>query len=79
MAPDGQMYRCHADLYEGKKPIATVEEPDEALEHRFRQCDQYGYCNPCDWKVKNDRQERFGHCAVEVVDLVDSVDEEKDN
>lgn len=69
IAPDGQMFRCHADLYENVNPIADISAPEEALQFKHRACDRYGYCNPCDLKVKNNRLEQFGHCAVDIIDI----------
>jgi hypothetical protein len=66
--PGGYVYRCHADLYGGRSPIAHVLDEDfneEALDE-FRACDAYGDCNPCDVKVKTNRYQVFGHTSVEI-------------
>jgi hypothetical protein len=69
VAPDGAMFRCHADLYANVNPVAHVDNPAEAFEFKYRPCDRFGQCNPCDLKVKNNRQEQFGHCAVSIQDI----------
>jgi organic radical activating enzyme len=66
--PAGYVYRCHADIYNGRAPIAHILDEDfneESLE-RFRDCRFYGGCNPCDVKVKTNRYQVFGHTSVEV-------------
>ena len=69
VAPDGSMFRCHADLYENVGAVAHSDDPAEALQCKYRPCDRFGQCNPCDLKVKNNRQEQFGHCAVSIKDI----------
>jgi hypothetical protein len=66
--PAGNVHRCHADLYRGRRPIAHILDEDFSEEtiDRFRECDYYGDCNPCDVKVKTDRFQVFGHTSVEI-------------
>jgi hypothetical protein len=71
--PGGYVYRCHADLYNGRAPIAHILDPDfdeEAIDP-FRECHYYGDCNPCDVKVKTNRLQIFGHTSVEIRDIRD--------
>ncbi len=66
--PGGNVYRCHADLYQGRHPIAHILDEDfntEGLD-QFRECRFYGDCNPCDVKVKTNRLQIFGHTSVEI-------------
>lgn len=66
--PAGQVYRCHADLYNGRAPIAHILDTgftEKSIEE-FRPCDYYGDCNPCDVKVKTNRFQVFGHTSVEI-------------
>jgi len=69
--PSGQVYRCHADLYQGRTPIAHVLEEDfnENSIEVYRACQYYGQCNPCDVKVKTNRYQVFGHTSVEIQDI----------
>lgn len=66
--PAGYVYKCHADLYNSRNPIAHILDPDfnEESIDRFRQCSNYGNCNPCDVKVKTNRFQIFGHTSVEI-------------
>jgi len=64
----GLVYRCHADLYDARDPIAHILDPDfnEESIDQFRSCEHYGTCNPCDVKVKTNRFQVFGHTSVEI-------------
>lgn len=66
--PAGYVYRCHADLYKGRSPIAHILDEDfnEESLSMFRDCDKYGDCNPCDVKIKTNRFQIFGHTSVEI-------------
>lgn len=66
--PAGYVYRCHSDLYGGRGPIAHILDADFTEEdiERFRPCEFYGNCNPCDMKVKTDRFQVFGHTSCEI-------------
>lgn len=69
--PAGLVYKCHADLYHGRNPMAHIlnQEFSEDSIDEFRQCTCYGSCNPCDVKVKTNRFQVFGHTSVEIRDL----------
>lgn len=63
---EASVYRCHHDLYEGKEPIGSIIEQDFEVEDEFRECDDFGFCNPCDVKVKSNRFQQFGHTSTEM-------------
>lgn len=66
--PAGYVYKCHADLYGGRNPIAHILDAgfnEESIEE-FRDCSYYGTCNPCDVKVKTNRFQIYGHTSVEI-------------
>ncbi|MFA5863274.1 MAG: radical SAM protein [Phycisphaerae bacterium] len=65
--PSGFIYRCHHDVYKGLNPIGHILDPELRIESKFRECQFFGNCNPCDIKVKNNRFQQFGHCAVEIL------------
>jgi len=66
--PAGNVYKCHADLYNGRNPIAHILDAgfNEDSIDEFRACSHYGTCNPCDVKVKTNRFQVFGHTSVEI-------------
>lgn len=66
VGPDGEVFRCHSDLYAGRAGIGSLAAPTFAVERRFRPCGCYGDCNPCDVKLKTDRFQEFGHTSVEI-------------
>ncbi len=66
IGPNGGVYRCHSDLYEQRKPVAAILDPDFVIDDRYRPCAVYGHCNPCDIKVKTNRFQVFGHTSVEI-------------
>lgn len=74
IGPDGNIYRCHSDLYVRRKPIGHILDPLFEIEDIYRACDVFGHCNPCDIKVKTNRFQQFGHTSVEIkFDGVDSM------
>lgn len=71
VGPGGYVYRCHADLYLGRAPVAHILDTslsEEAID-LFRPCAYYGSCHPCDVKVKTNRFQIFGHTSVEITDV----------
>ncbi|KKS56675.1 MAG: hypothetical protein UV20_C0007G0012 [Candidatus Magasanikbacteria bacterium GW2011_GWA2_42_32] len=66
IGPNGDIYRCTADVYEKRKSIGHILDPDFQIEDKFRLCEWFGHCNPCDIKVKTNRFQQFGHSSVEI-------------
>lgn len=69
IAPDLNIYRCHSGLYANRNPIGNLLNPCFQIEGSFRECGYYGYCNPCDIKVKTNRFQIYGHTSVEIKSL----------
>ncbi|MFH1846513.1 MAG: radical SAM protein [Candidatus Omnitrophota bacterium] len=67
IAPDLKGYRCHSDLYSGSNAVGSLLDPRFELKYEYTRCDNYGYCNPCDIKVKTNRFQEFGHTSVEII------------
>jgi MoaA/NifB/PqqE/SkfB family radical SAM enzyme len=65
--PSGFVFRCHHDVYHGLNPIGHILDADLMMERKFRSCQFFGKCNPCDIKMKNNRFQQFGHCSVEIL------------
>ena len=70
---DASIYRCHSDLYEGRNPIGNLLDDNFNIEDKFRDCEMFGYCNPCDIKTKTNRFQVFGHTSVEI-EKIDEVE-----
>jgi len=66
IGPDGNVYRCHHDLYDAYQPIGHILDADFQIKDEFLPCSNYGHCNPCDIKVKTNRLQQFGHTSVEI-------------
>lgn len=65
VGPSGHIYRCHSDLYRNAGWVGHIL--DEAVPNFiFRECSNYGFCSPCDVKLKTNRLQEFGYCAVEI-------------
>jgi hypothetical protein len=67
IGPEGDVFRCHGDLYEGRKPVGHILDPAFAIEPGFSSCNSFGYCNPCDVKLKTNRFQSYGHTSVEII------------
>ena len=48
-APNGNLYRCHYHLYANRNPIGNVLTRDIPKTVGYDLCNDYGYCNPCDF------------------------------
>jgi len=66
IAPDGFMYKCHRDLYKGENALAHISEKNSKIEYKYRNCDKFGECNPCDIKEKVNRHLEPGFSNVEI-------------
>jgi hypothetical protein len=66
IAPNGQIFRCHRDMYASENPIGQIDDPATQLEYKFRMCSEYGNCNPCDVKLKTNRFLQHGNSSVEI-------------
>ena len=65
IGPSGHVYRCHADLYSNRDWVGHILD-DDIPSPISRECSNYGLCNPCDIKLKTNRLQEFGYCAVEI-------------
>ncbi|MBU1366306.1 MAG: radical SAM protein [Candidatus Omnitrophica bacterium] len=66
IAPDLKIYCCHSDLYAQRNSIGSLLDPNFQIKDEFRPCQYYGFCNPCDIKVKTNRFQNYGHSSVEI-------------
>lgn len=62
----GNVFRCHADVYSGMNPLGSILDAGFRIEDRYRDCAIFGYCNPCDVKIKTDRFQQYGHTSVDI-------------
>lgn len=66
IGPTGEIYKCTRDVYIDNEPIGHILDPEFNVEYKYRYCRHFGYCNPCDIKVKTNRFMKTGHTAVDV-------------
>jgi len=69
LGPDGNIFKCHRDLYHDCDPIGTLLDPSFQIKDIFRSCSNFGDCNPCDIKTKTNRFQIPGHHAVEIKNI----------
>jgi pyruvate-formate lyase-activating enzyme len=71
VGPDANIYRCHRDLFTEENPIGNLLNSDFQVEDKFRTCNKYGQCHPCDVKLKTNFKQQLGHTSVEIKDIKD--------
>ncbi|MCU0666181.1 MAG: radical SAM protein [Candidatus Omnitrophica bacterium] len=64
--PKADIFRCHHDVYQDFKPIGSLYDGGFVLEDKYRKCGMFGFCNPCDVKIKTNRFQEFGHTSVDI-------------
>jgi len=77
IGPEGNIYKCHYDLYRSVDPIANICEIGKPtyfdIDCKYRLCNNYGMCNPCDIKIKTNRFLQMGRCNVDIKDIKKSI------
>jgi len=68
IAPNGDIYRCHGDLYSAFAGgvIGNLTDAQLKMEFQYRDCDHYGTCSPCDAKIKTNHLQQFGYTSIDV-------------
>lgn len=66
---DGTIYRCHSDLYAKRQDLAigNITDRDLVMEHKYRDCINYGLCSPCDVKIKTNHLQQDGYTSIDVI------------
>lgn len=70
VGPNLDVFRCHSDLYNNLSPLVNLRNQNCKIDNKFRKCNKFGDCNPCDIKIKTNRFQEFGHTSVEIKDIV---------
>ena len=63
VGPDGNVYKCHRDLYKGENPLGELLTIDK-IDYKYRLCYNVDECHPCDTKVKRDRFGKYGYTSI---------------
>lgn len=68
VAPDGNIYLCHSDLYFGRTSRALGNILDGHFEFPAAHlpCPHFGLCSECDVKIKNNHYQQFGYTSVDI-------------
>ena len=66
IGPNGDVYRCHRDVFAGENHIGNIGTPNFEIKDIFRHCNKYGQCHPCDVKVKTNYKQELGHTSVSI-------------
>ncbi len=66
IGPTGHLYKCHSDMYAMREPIGHLLDPQLRIEWKYRPCENFGLCHPCDFKVKVNNYFEEGHTGVEL-------------
>lgn len=69
VGPSGKVYRCHTDLYDGRREVGSLLDSEFKIVDEFRPCYIYGRCNPCDVKTKTDSKQIDGNTSVEIINI----------
>jgi len=69
MGPNGNVYRCHRDLFSEEFPVGNISDPSYNIDPEYRSCTKYGQCHPCDVKVKTNYKQELGHTSVQIKDI----------
>ena len=66
--PQGDIYRCHADLFNKNHEGVKGNIFDQALKlsPKYIYCNNFGFCNPCDVQIKFDRFGYWNYCVADV-------------
>ena len=62
VGPDGNIYKCHRDLYKAEHPLGELLTTNANYSYRY--CGNSDECHPCDVKNKRDRFGHFGYTSV---------------
>ena len=69
MGTNGNVYRCHRDLFAEENPAGSILSDEFKIEDEFKKCRKYGQCHPCDVKVKTNYNQKLGHTSVKIRDI----------
>ncbi len=74
IGPNGDVYRCHRDLYAGELSVGNILDPNFKIESKFRPCSLFGLCHPCDVKAKTNNRQELGNTSVVMRNIRDNKD-----
>ncbi|MDO8488608.1 MAG: hypothetical protein Q7S42_00635 [Candidatus Omnitrophota bacterium] len=68
IAPNGDIYLCHSDLYFNRKDRALGNILDESFKfpQKHIDCLNFGLCSECDVKIKTNHYQQFGYTSIDI-------------
>ena len=68
IAPNGDIYRCHSDLYFRRQSLklGSILDKELKIKSKYYNCDNYGTCSECDVKIKTNRYQIYGYTSVDI-------------
>lgn len=68
VAPSGDVYRCHSDLYHKRNEfkVGNISDANFKVADTHQPCFVYGLCSECDIKIKNNHHQQFGYTSADI-------------
>lgn len=68
IAPDGDIYLCHSDLYfnRSSRRLGNILDDKFIFPDNHLPCGNYGLCSECDVKIKTNHYQQFGYTSVDI-------------
>ncbi|MFH1326499.1 MAG: radical SAM protein [archaeon] len=66
IGPNGDVYRCHRDLYVKEFALGNILDPNFNFVPQFMLCNNYGKCEPCDVKDKTSTDQKSIRTVAEI-------------
>jgi MoaA/NifB/PqqE/SkfB family radical SAM enzyme len=71
IAPDGNIFRCHSDLFADRLSIGNILDEKMPLLGKWRPCSMFGRCNSCDIRIQVKPWKPIGFSSVEIRNISD--------
>lgn len=68
IAPDGEIYLCHSDLYFKRRDrsLGNILDPVFIFPNKHLPCSNFGLCSECDVKIKTNHYQQYGYTSVDI-------------
>ena len=68
IAPDGEIYLCHSDLYFNRqdRSLGNILDKAFAFPDGYLPCSNFGLCSECDVKIKTNHYQQYGYTSVDI-------------
>ncbi len=68
VAPDGEIYLCHSDLYFNRRDrsLGNILDSEFVFPEGHLPCLNFGLCSECDVKIKTNHHQEYGYTSVNI-------------